>query len=99
MSGGVAYVWNKEGDFDYYCNMDMVELSLIEDTASRRELHELIRKHYHYTGSPLAGMMLDNWSRYVEEFISVVPIEYKRVLQEEQMLALSRRISEVERDY
>ena len=99
MSGGVAYIWNKEGDFDYYCNMDMVELSLIEDTASRRELHELIRKHYHYTGSPLAGMMLDNWSRYVEEFISVVPIEYKRVLQEEQMLALSRRISEVERDY
>lgn len=99
MSGGVAYVWNKEGDFDYYCNMDMVELSLIEDTASRRELHELIRKHYHYTGSPLAGMMLDNWSRYVEEFISVVPIEYKRVLQEEQMAALARRINEVERDY
>lgn len=99
MSGGVAYVWNKEGDFDYYCNMDMVELSLIEDTASRRELHELIRKHYHYTGSPLAGLMLDNWGRYVEEFISVVPIEYKRVLQEEQMAALARRINEVERDY
>ena len=47
MSGGVAYVWNKEGDFDYYCNMEMVELSLIEDSTTRKELHELIRKHYH----------------------------------------------------
>ena len=53
MSGGVAYVWNKAGDFDYYCNMEMVELSLIEDSATRKELHELIRKHYHYTGSHL----------------------------------------------
>ena len=51
MSGGVAYVWNKEGDFDYYCNMEMVELSLIEDSTTRKELHELIRKHYH---SPVA---------------------------------------------
>lgn len=46
MSGGVAYVWNKASDFDYYCNMEMVELSLIEDSATRKELHELIRKHY-----------------------------------------------------
>ena len=99
MSGGVAYVWNRDGNFDYYCNMDMVELSLVEDTPARRELHELIRKHYHYTGSPLAGTMLDNWNRYVEEFIAVVPIEYKRVLQQQQMEALSRRISQVERDY
>ena len=43
--------------------------------------------------------MLDNWNRYVEEFIAVVPIEYKRVLQQQQMEALSRRISQVERDY
>ena len=81
MSGGVAYVWNKNGDFDYYCNMEMVELSLIEDSTSRKELHELIRKHYHHTGSHLAGLMLDNWNKYVDEFIQIVPIEYKKVLQ------------------
>ena len=72
MSGGVAYVWNKNGDFDYYCNMEMVELSLIEDSTSRKELHELIRKHYHHTGSHLAGLMLDNWNKYVDEFIQIV---------------------------
>lgn len=99
MSGGVAYVWNKEGNFDFYCNMEMVELSLIEDSRARKELHELIRKHYHYTGSPLAGRMLDKWDKYVDEFIQVVPIEYKKVLQEEQMKKWQEKIAQMQRDY
>lgn len=99
MSGGVAYVWNKAGDFDYYCNMEMVELSLLEDSSARKELLGLIRKHYHYTGSHLAGMMLDNWDKYVDEFIRIIPIEYKKVLQEEQMKKLQQKIAEVQRDY
>lgn len=99
MSGGVAYVWNPSGNFDFYCNMEMVELSLVEDTRSRKELRELIRKHYHYTGSPLAGQMLDHWDRYVEEFIEVVPIEYKKVLQEEQMKKWQQKIAAMQRDY
>ncbi|MDD4116225.1 MAG: glutamate synthase-related protein, partial [Massilibacteroides sp.] len=99
MSGGVAYVWNKTGDFDYYCNMEMVELSLIEDSAARKELLGLIRKHYHYTGSQLAGKMLDDWDKYMDEFIQIIPIEYKKVLQEEQMKKLQQKIAEVQRDY
>lgn len=99
MSGGVAYVWNKDADFDYYCNMEMVELSLIEESSARKELLELIRKHYHYTGSHLAGKMLDNWDKYVDEFIQIVPIEYKKVLQEEQMKKLQQKIAEMQRDY
>ena len=78
MSGGVAYVWNKEGNFDYFCNMEMVELSLIEEASYRKELHELIRQHYLYTGSKLARTMLDDWNHYVDQFIQVVPIEYKK---------------------
>ena len=99
MSGGVAYVWDPKGTFDYFCNMDMVELSLLEDATARKELHELIRQHYLYTGSALARTMLDNWSRYVEEFIQVTPIEYKKVLAEEQMRKLQQKIAEVQRDY
>lgn len=99
MSGGLAYVWDYRHQFDYFCNMEMVELSLVEDTASRKELHELIRQHYLYTGSKLARMMLDEWTRRVDEFIQVTPIEYKRVLQEEQMRRLQQRIAEVQRDY
>ncbi|MBO7635575.1 MAG: glutamate synthase large subunit, partial [Paludibacteraceae bacterium] len=99
MSGGVAYVWDRRGSFDYYCNMDMVEINLVEESQYRRELHELIRQHYLYTGSKLARTMLDDWSHYVEQFIQVVPIEYKRVLQEEQMRKLQQKIADVQRDY
>ncbi len=99
MSGGVAYVYNPEHTFDYFCNMDMVEINLLEDTVSRKEVLELIRQHYLHTGSALAGRMLDNWQHYVEDFIQVIPIEYKRVLQEEQMAKLSKKIAEVQRDY
>lgn len=99
MSGGIAYVWNKGHRFDYFCNMEMVELSLVEDTASRKELHELIRQHYLYTGSQIARLMLDDWNHYVEDFLQIVPIEYKRVLQEEQIQKLQLRIAEVQRDY
>ena len=99
MSGGVAYVWDKRHDFDYFCNMDMVEINLVEESSYRKELHELIRQHYLYTGSKLARQMLDDWSRYVEDFIQVVPIEYKRVLQEEQVKKLQQKIADMQRDY
>ena len=99
MSGGVAYVWDKHHNFDYFCNMDMVEINLVEESAARKELHELIRQHYLYTGSKLARQMLDDWPRYVEDFIQVVPIEYKRVLQEEQVKKLQQKIADMQRDY
>ena len=99
MSGGVAYVWDKRHDFDYYCNMDMVEINLVEESSYRKELHELVRQHYLYTGSKLARQMLDDWPRYVEDFIQVVPIEYKRVLQEEQVMKLKQKIADMQRDY
>ena len=98
MSGGIAYVWNPKGDFDYFCNMEMVELSLIEDMADNRELYRIIGNHYKYTRSPLAGKMLDNWQSYVDQFIKVIPFEYKKVLHDEKMEKLQKKIAELERD-
>ena len=98
MSGGVAYIWNPDGDFDYYCNMEMVELSLIEDMSDNRELYRFISNHYKHTHSPLAGRMLDNWNEYVGQFIKVIPIEYKKVLHDEKMESLQRKIASLERD-
>ena len=99
MSGGVAYVYDPDHTFDYFCNMDMVELSLVEDSVSRKELLELIRQHYLHTGSALAGRMLDDWHRYIDDFIQVVPVEYKRVLEEEKMARLHEKIADIQRDY
>lgn len=99
MSGGVAYVYNIDEDFDYYCNMQMVELTLIEDTYDSRELRQLITNHYNYTNSPLAKYILDNWNAEVEKFMKVTPIEYKKVLQDEKLEAIKKKIAQVEFDY
>ncbi len=95
MSGGIAYVWNPEGTFDFFCNMEMVELSLIEELADERELHRLISNHYKYTRSPLAGRMLNDWATYRDQFIKVIPIEYKKVLHDQKAQRLQRRIASI----
>ena len=98
MSGGLAYVLDMDGNFDYYCNMEMVELTLIEDKTDNQELHRLISAHANYTQSPLAKKILADWDNYLKHFIKVTPIEYKKVLQEEKMEAINKRIAQVERD-
>lgn len=98
MSGGVAYVYDPDGTFDYFCNMEMVELSLIEDVHDNRELHRLISAHYRHTRSPLAQTMLDDWMNYVQKFIKVIPIEYKKVLHDEKMAALNAKIATIQTD-
>jgi glutamate synthase (NADPH/NADH) large chain len=79
--------------------MEMVELSLIEDSHDNKELHGFISNHYKYTGSKLAKQILDNWNDSVDKFIKIVPIEYKKVLEEEKMEAINKKIAQVERDY
>ena len=74
MSGGVAYVWNPDDDFDFYCNMDMVELSLLEDVVEREEVLGLIKAHFKYTGSTIAARMIADWDLYARQFIKVLPV-------------------------
>ena len=99
MSGGVAYVLDEKNNFDYFCNMEMVELSLVEDISDLNELKNLIFKHLQYTNSELAKKILAYWDQYVLKFKKVVPIEYKKVLQEKKIAELERKIAVVERDY
>lgn len=80
MSGGIAYVWNPDGDFDFYCNMDMVELSLLESEEDRAEVKGLIQAHMERTGSPLASRILSEWDSHAAEFIKVLPVDYKKLL-------------------
>ncbi len=98
MSGGIAYVFNENGDFDYYCNMGMVELSLVEDYGDANELTELIMKHYQFTQSKKAKMILDDLSRYIPMFIKVIPYDYKKVLQELKLEEIRKKIADVEID-
>ncbi|MGC9151293.1 MAG: glutamate synthase large subunit [Microbacter sp.] len=99
MSGGIAYVWDPENNFDYFCNMEMVELSLVEEVADIKELTELIEAHVRYTDSPIAKELLENWEQSLTQFIKIMPIEYKKVLHAQRVAALEAKIATVERDY
>ena len=98
MSGGIAYVLDEEGSFDYYCNMGMVEISLVEELQDIRDLQEMITKHLKYTCSQKARKILDDWEKYLPQFIKIIPYEYKRVLEEEKLEALRKKIAAVETD-
>jgi glutamate synthase (NADPH) large chain len=98
MSGGIAYVFNENGNFDYYCNMEMVELSLVEELSEVNELTDLIKSHYHYTGSKKAKMILDDLKKYLPMFIKVIPYDYKMVLQEQKLEEIRKKIANVELD-
>ncbi len=80
MSGGIAYVWNEQGDFDFFCNMEHVELTLVDAKEDEQELLRLIRNHAMHTSSPLAQRILANWETSKRQFIKVMPVEYKQIL-------------------
>ncbi|MGB1756094.1 MAG: glutamate synthase subunit alpha, partial [Pseudomonadales bacterium] len=83
MSGGVAYVLDRKGDFHKQCNMETFELETLSD-ANEAELKSLIEKHHHYTGSAVAEGLLKDWEQEKAAFIKVMPSDYKRVLEAQQ---------------
>jgi glutamate synthase (NADPH/NADH) large chain len=82
MSGGIAYIWDPENEFEPNCNMEMVELESVESEADSEELRSLIEEHAERTGSTVATEVLDNWSSALGQFVKVMPTDYKRVLAE-----------------
>ena len=82
MSGGVAYVWDPHDRFPRRCNMEMVELERLENAAERLEVRRMIERHLELTGSVPARAVLDDWDRSVDDFVKVMPTDYKRVLRE-----------------
>jgi glutamate synthase (NADPH/NADH) large chain len=94
MSGGIAYVWDEHGDFKSKCNMGTVDLDPVDAEEDTAELRELIELHKEYTRSRQAERVLDAWPDVLDQFIKVMPIDYKRVLAErrkhdEEMEAVS----------
>ena len=98
MSGGIAYVLDVDGDFDYYCNKGLVELSAVEDKSDIDELQGMINKHLLYTQSSLAAKILTNWEEYLPQFVKVIPFEYKKVLEEMKLKELERKLQLTEDD-
>jgi glutamate synthase (NADPH/NADH) large chain len=95
MSGGIAYVLDEKGDFDYFCNHGMVELTPVGDAEDAEFLMKAIRKHYDATGSDVARKILDNWAEYLLKFVKVMPLEYKRALEEMKLEQIDKKLEGV----
>ena len=98
MSGGIAYVYDKDGNFDYFCNKGLVDLLPVEDKADIQELQSMISNHLLYTQSTLASKILTNWEEYLPRFVKVIPFEYKKVLEEMKLKELQRKLQLTEDD-
>ncbi|QZE13733.1 glutamate synthase large subunit [Halosquirtibacter laminarini] len=98
MSGGIAYVYDVNGDFEYFCNKGLVELSSLDDRTDINELQEMISNHMTHTHSALAAKILSNWDEHLPKFVKVIPLEYKKVLNEMKLAELNRKLQLTEDD-
>jgi glutamate synthase (NADPH/NADH) large chain len=87
MSGGIAFVYNVQGDFDVLCNKEMVDLDPVadEDISS---LKQLIQNHFNYTDSAVAKFILADFDNQLKHFIKVFPRDYKKALQQAKKTAI-----------
>ena len=94
MSGGIAYVLDVNKDFRSKLNMEMVEAGSIEDPEEIAYVRNLIEDHHHYTGSELAARILVDFNRALRRIVKVLPVDYKRVLEEEAAKAAAAKRAE-----
>ncbi len=79
MSGGIAYIYDIDREFDARCNLSMVDIECLDD-SDRKELRILLERHHMYTGSIRAEEILGNWENSIPYFTKVLPLEYRKVL-------------------
>jgi glutamate synthase (NADPH/NADH) large chain len=82
MSGGIAYVWDPNNQFPEKCNLGTVELEKVVSEDDRGELLELLGLQRDLANSSTARKLIENWPDCIEQFVKVMPIDYKRVLME-----------------
>ncbi len=95
MSGGIAYVWDKSGDFESKLNPELVDLDPIEQ-EDKDLLLEMLTKHVEFTGSEVAQSFLDNFEANLASLAKVMPRDYKAVLQKRKAEAQQAQTEEVE---
>ncbi|MDR0451737.1 MAG: glutamate synthase subunit alpha, partial [Treponema sp.] len=95
MSGGIAYVLDTEGSFRYFLNPGMVDLSGLDTEEDEIFVREEIGQHVYWTGSAYARGILRSWEDYRAKFVKVLPVEYKKALQEMKLRELDRKLYDI----
>jgi glutamate synthase domain-containing protein 3 len=91
MSGGIAYVYDKDRRFADRCNTELVDLEQLDDDDAA-QVRALISEHAQRTGSLVARNLLASWERSRERFVKVMPRDYKRALAERRQAADEARV-------
>lgn len=81
MSGGIAYVYDVNGEFDQLCNKEMVDLDPLDQTDAQL-LQDMITRHFAYTASSVAKFVLGDFENQLKNFVKVFPRDYKKALAE-----------------
>ncbi|WP_413478659.1 glutamate synthase large subunit [Vibrio hibernica] len=86
MSGGVAYVWDKAGDFETKLNDELVDLDPLEN-EDKALLRSMLTKHVEYTGSDVAKTFLSDFDTHLASMVKVMPRDYKAVMLKRKAVA------------
>jgi glutamate synthase (NADPH/NADH) large chain len=84
MSGGIAYIWDRDGEFLELVNLELVELEDLSNPEDEVECLNMIKQHAKHTGSPVAQKAIDQWEKVRNQIVKVMPIDYRRVLQQQK---------------
>jgi glutamate synthase (NADPH/NADH) large chain len=81
MSGGIAYVLDRNQLFDTRCNLEMVDVEPLVEEEDREFLRTYLDRHVKMTGSPNAIQVLNMWEEMLPLFVKVIPIDYRAALK------------------
>jgi len=95
MSGGIAYVLDRDGVFEYFCNRGMVTLSAVREYEDQEFIIEHLEKHVKHTGSTVARDILHGWYEFLPKFIKVLPLEYKRAMDEMRLSMIDEKLARI----
>ena len=84
MSGGIAYVFDPDDDFASRCNMEMIGLEKLDEPEDLDLVKGLLERHFEYTESTVSENILNQWPKIADSFVKVMPLEYRRVLNEQE---------------
>jgi glutamate synthase (NADPH/NADH) large chain len=83
------------GDFEFFLNKGMVELSGLETEEDEIFVKDSVKKHIYWTNSEYAKSILAGWETNRRRFIKVLPVEYKRALQQMKLAELDRKLYDI----
>ena len=97
MSGGVAYVYDTDGQFARLCNTDQVELEKPETDDDKATIKRLLENHVKFTDSPVATAILADWENELRWFVKVMPTDYKKAMANKAAIeAAAKKLSQLQ---